>query len=261
MNSDDLQYFGKYIVPIYIRENGALKHEATGFIVNTGENDYLVSAAHVFRQCSEKEMLFITGEGKARLIEFNAMIYNRDTNGDKYDIGVMALLNHKPPYIAVGKEAISTRYLKPNCCSKLTKEFGIIGFPATKSLSNNQEKRVSVKLYGYSAQSCQESEYNAVGIASEHHFALIFNRKKCMGADGQKTQFPKPHGMSGSPIIYFPKFASGDVKAQPFIVGVASTYREKEKLIYGADISIALHFMKEIDDEIREKKALRKASH
>ncbi|MES9988425.1 MAG: trypsin-like serine protease [Candidatus Thiodiazotropha endolucinida] len=261
MNSDDLRYFGKYIVPIYIKENGVLKHEGTGFLVNTGENDYLVSAAHIFRQCSEKEMLFITGNGKGCLIEFNAMIYNSDTDGDTYDIGVMALLTHKPPYEAVEKEAINAQYLMPNFSLKLKKEFSIIGFPATKSFSSNIKKNVSVKLYGYAAQSCQESEYTGVGITSEHHFALFFDRKRCMDADGLKKEFPKPYGMSGSPIIYFPKRKSGAEKPQPFIVGVATTYKEKEKLIYGADISIALHFMKEIDDEIRAKKALNKANH
>ena len=93
MADEKLLCFSKYVVPIYIRENGVLKHEGTGFLVNSGENDYLVSAAHIFRQCEEKELLFLTGNKIACLIQFNAMMYNKKEEDDIYDIGVMAIKN------------------------------------------------------------------------------------------------------------------------------------------------------------------------
>ena len=94
MADEKLLCFSKYVVPIYIRENGVLKHEGTGFLVNSGENDYLVSAAHIFRQCEEKELLFLTGNKIACLIQFNAMMYNKKEEDDIYDIGVMAIIKH-----------------------------------------------------------------------------------------------------------------------------------------------------------------------
>jgi hypothetical protein len=254
MIDDKLLGFSKYVVPIYIRENGVLKHEGTGFLVNSGENDYLISAAHIFRQCVKKELLFITGNGKGCLIQFNAMIINRETENDLYDIGVMGLLNNKPPYKAVGKESINICKLLPNCKPKWAKEFGVIGFPETKSYSNNVDKSVSVKLYRYRANSVGEEQYKNVGITSEHHIALHFDRKKCINEDGIASIFPKPIGLSGAPIVLLHDNSNPDQDQEPYIVGVATTYKGKEKLIYGADISIAIHFIKELDEEIRMKK-------
>lgn len=254
MIEDALLSFNKYVVPIYKRENGVLKHEGTGFLVNSGENDYLVSAAHIFRQCVKNELLFITGNGKGHPIELNAMIFNKETDNDHYDIGVMGIINNKPPYRAVGKESIGIHKLLPNCNLKRAKEFGIIGFPATKSFSNNVDKKVSTKLYRYRAYSVGEEKYKSVGISSRHHIAIHFDRKKCINEVGQQVAFPKPQGLSGAPIVLLHDRAKPEQEQEAVIVGVATTYKEKEKLIYGAVASIPLHFIRELDEEIRTKR-------
>ena len=164
MTDDKLLRFSKYVVPVYIREKGVLKHVGTGFLVNSGDNDYLISAAHIFRQCTEKELLFLTGNNNGCLIQFNAMIYNDRAEGDIYDIGVMGLIKSKPPYKAVGKESIGIHKLLPYCNPKWAKEFGVIGFPASKSYSNNIDKKVSVKLYRYRANSVSEKSIKASGL-------------------------------------------------------------------------------------------------
>ena len=75
-----------------------------------------------------------------------------------------------------------------------------------------------------------------------------------MNEAGNKVASPMPHGLSGSPIIILHDSLKSGQEQEPLIVGVATTYKKEEKLIYGCVASIPLHFIGDVDEEIRLKR-------
>jgi hypothetical protein len=74
----------------------------------------------------------------------------------------------------------------------------------------------------------------------EHHILISFDQKRVFGAGGVLRAFPKPAGMSGSPVWLLYDEIEDNNKAQNAVVGVLIEYHDDRKIMVATDIGVAL---------------------
>jgi hypothetical protein len=159
---------------------------------------------------------------------------------DVIDVAVLKLDGELlPPYREVEKYAMDISYLKESYRPRDAKHYVLIGFPATKSRVKNNSKDVEVMSYAYRNDSVPEYEYSQYGLSPETHVVLPLNLKKGFDANGKKTHFPKPQGMSGAPVFVLHDDNEQGSKVFP-VVAVAIEYRKKEKVLVATDVRYVL---------------------
>jgi hypothetical protein len=144
-----------------------------------------------------------------------------------------------PPYPEVQKVAMDVSYLSPAYLPRSDKHYAFIGFPATKSKIKPSESIIVVKPYSYRSDSVPDDEYAKHGLKPDTHVILPLDLRKGFGPDKKLIHFPKPQGMSGSPVIVL--YETDDSGARTFpVVAVAIEYRKKEKIVVATDVRYVL---------------------
>jgi hypothetical protein len=163
-------------------------------------------------------------------------------DNDLLDVGVMKLTGEAaPPYPDVEKFPMPGSYLKPAYLPRSGKHYVIVGFPASKSVVDSRDRTTLVAPYAYRSDPIDDKEYKAHGLDPATHIVLPLNLKKGFDADGRLVHFPKPQGMSGSPIIalYGEPGTEQDSRVFP-VVAVGTQYRRRTKVLIGTEISFAI---------------------
>jgi len=105
---------------------------------------------------------------------------------------------------------------------------------------NVKDRTALAAPFAFLAESLPEHDYRGFGIEPRTHVALSIDVKRGFGPDGSQKQFPKPQGMSGSPLaVLFEDEEPSDARAFP-IVGVAIEHRRDKKAIIATDVSAVL---------------------
>lgn len=233
----------KYSIPLYQNYNNLPRLLGTGFFVRTEQNCYLVSAAHVLDTAKKNEVFFYIKPNVIRILTGQLLRSKGEENrhNDLIDIGVLKLSNDDlPPYPEVDKYAMDISYLKPNYLPRSGKNYAVLGYPATKSYLDNLNKGIAVSLYAYHNYSIEESEYTNHGLDLNTHIAIKLDLRKCFNTDGTHRNFPKPQGMSGSPIVVlYEDEGDDDTRVFP-VVAVATSFRSQSKLLFGTDVAYVL---------------------
>jgi hypothetical protein len=157
------------------------------------------------------------------------------------DIGVLKLTDElMPPYPAVRKFAMDVSYLMPSYQPRSGKNYVMIGFPATKNRFNSVEQTVPAAPYAFRTESVLEEEYRVLGLSADTHVVLSLNLKKGFDQSGKLQHFPKPHGMSGSPImVLYDEERGSDSRVFP-VVAVGTRYRPQTRELIGTDVAFVL---------------------
>lgn len=231
-------------IPLYIDKGSRPLFFGTGFIVKTQGRFFLVSAAHVldagaehsiFFYCAPNTIRFLTGEAITTKIE-------NDRSNDLLDIGITELRgSHLPPYPEVDKFAIDISYLRPTHLPRAAKIYSLIGFPATKVSLDVRERTVTVAPFCFRNRSVAETDYASHGLDPGTHLVLALDVKNVFSSDGSRIQFPKPQGMSGSPVfVLYDHGPDSDESSFFQLVAVATSYRSRDRILFGTDVSFVL---------------------
>lgn len=157
------------------------------------------------------------------------------------DVGVLKLTEEPtPPYPAVKKFAMDITYLKPAYHPRSGKNYAIIGFPATKNRVRVVEREVLAAPYAYRSQSLREEEYRTHGVSTDTHVVLPLNVKRAFDPEGKRIHFPKPQGMSGSPIVVLYDDELDDQSRVFPVVAVGTTYRAQKQVLIGTDVGFVM---------------------
>ena len=169
-----------------------------------------------------------------------------DREKDPIDIGVLKLTSEGlPPYPDVNKFAVDISYLQPQSLPRSGKHYMIVGFPSSRSQTNPVARQTEVIVYGYHNNSIEDSEYSKHGLAPDAHVALLLNLEVGFDSKGKHRNFPKPQGMSGSPMwVLFDNHGQNDTRVLP-LVAVGTKYRKIERLLVGTDIEVVLDMINE----------------
>lgn len=239
----------KFSIPIYVQDSsGRPDQYGTGFFVRAGTAHFLVSAAHVLDVGRTRDVFFYATPNKLRHLTGRVLTTGNAIGGayDALDVAVMRLTGDAvPPFPEVDKFAMDVSYLKPNYQPRSGKHYVIVGFPATKSRIDARARTALVSAYAYRSDSIDDDGYRAHGVDATTHVVLPLNLKKGVDVGGSTVTFPKPQGMSGSPVVvlYDVDEAAGDAWRVFPVVAVGIEYRRQAKALVGTDVRFVLEMI------------------
>jgi hypothetical protein len=232
----------RYAVPLY-RYDARRRPEqfATGFFVRVDQAHFLVSAAHVLRESQQRNLFFYAAQKTLRHLR-GRITTTGDAGGfvhDPLDVAVLRLEgNAVPPFPEVEKVALDLSALRPEYLPRSAKQYVVVGFPATKSRIDPLSRRAIVQAYAYDSASIGDAAYEAHELSAATHIILPFDRKRTLATNGLTVAFPKPQGMSGSPILVLYEADEFVMKTEPgfALVGVAVRSLPGAKILVGTDV-------------------------
>lgn len=233
------------VTPLYRDEGGRPSQVGTGFFVRAGSSNFLVSAAHVLDE-AKSLYYYIETNVTAKLAGVRRVsTWKGDRENDPVDVGVLKLSESAPPYPALNKYALDISYLRPGLLPRADKIYSIIGFPATHSKRDPTEKQLTSTVHAFRNRSIADLEYSALGCSPESHVVLAMDLRDGVDSEGRQRIFPKPQGMSGSPIfMLLDEQASADIHLFP-VVAIGTKYRKSKKVLIGTDVDIAVAMINE----------------
>jgi hypothetical protein len=250
---ETLELLVNFSIPLYYTDdyNRPIQF-GTGFFVRGGPSYYLVTAAHVLDTAHEREVFYYVAPNKIRkltgvTIRSGKSPFHR--NDDLVDIGVIRLTGDGlPPYPEIAKFAMEPDYLRPRYLPRAGRSYAVIGFPATKSKVCRAKGTVLVVPHAYRCEPILDQDYGKYGFSPENHVLLQLDLKVGFGTNGEHQHFPKPQGMSGSPIIIlYSDGPADDARVFP-VVAVGIEYHAKQRLLIGTDVS---HVIEAIEGPLR----------
>ena len=255
MDADTTEFFqlmdevtdtlAKFVVPLYVEDAGRPVQVGSGFFVQAGSANFLVSAAHVL-ELGTALFYYVEPKVTARLSgERRLNKWSGDRERDPVDVGTLKLKDSAPPYPKVDKLAVDVSYLRPRLLPRSEKIYSIIGFPATKSKINPIAREIETTVHAYRNRSIDEADYPRYSATPETHVILPMDLRKGVDSEGRIRTFPKPQGMSGSPIWMLVE--EGPVAGERSfpIVAIGTKYRKSDRVVIGTDIDIAVRMIHE----------------
>lgn len=135
--------------------------------------------------------------------------------------------------------------LRPRLLPRDEKIYAFVGFPASRGKVNTLVKEVTAAPYAYRSRSAPDQEYSMYGVSPETHIVLPLDLKQGVDSNGGHRNFPKPQGMSGSPIWTLLD-EQGATDSQVFsVVAVGTKYRKAKRVLLGTDIGVAVRMIHE----------------
>ena len=239
MLAEDLS---RHIVPLFGFEHGKQRLYGSGFLVSSGKNSYLISAAHVFDWLDRGVELFFHIEPGVRrdLSDKSCLRVNlegKEGESDRLDVAVYELKDEwPPPYPGVNKHAIPVEILmeKPIPCGN--NHAFLVGFPNSWSKPNLKWREVESELFAYKEVIKPVEDYPKLEIYSTKHFAIPFDRQL-----SSEHRIPSLKGMSGSPIWFVDH---DNPPKSPTQIPVAGIFIEHHKC---ANVLIAIYIRFALD--------------
>jgi hypothetical protein len=237
-----------FVVPLYVDDRGRPSQFGSGFFVKDGSRHFLVSAAHVLEVLRTKRVYYYVAPSTTADLsgELRLNPWVGDRENDPIDIGVVLVDGPPPPYREVSKFAMDVSYFQPQLLPRSGKVYAIAGFPSSQHRVNPIDKQVVAAVYAYRNRSAPEAEYAAHGGSPDTHVVLPLDLKGGVDSSGKHRNFPRPRGMSGSPIwVLVDEETPEDHRVFP-VVAVATKYRKRTSAILATDISFALGMMRDV---------------
>jgi hypothetical protein len=226
----------KMVVPLYVNANDAPQLVGTGILLTHNRSNLLVSAAHVLEELRSRPLYFYSEPAVLRRVTgtLTTNVPASSREHDLVDIGAVRLTGPgQPPYPAVDKSAVQSRILSRDHPVNASSRYCLVGFPESRSRVLRGPKQVLVEPYAYLANSIQLTEYAGLGLDHEVHLCLSFDKKKSFDLHGNGRTFPKPHGISGSPIVRLYDEENLDDDPTSSLAGIVTTWDPKGKRLYG----------------------------
>lgn len=242
----------QHIVPLFVDGRGG-KPQLVGssFLVSSGTSSYLVSAAHVFDEIKSGHELFFYIEPKtirklSGNLRLTRMPRGKERNSDRLDVGVLKFEGPAlPPYPKVQKYPLPISALIANALPREGKQYLLVGFPESKSRANSAARDLVSEPCGFRNISAPVSKYSELGVTPQEHIVLSFDVKRTVTPKKGVRAFPKPSGMSGSPIwLLYDENGPNDPARTP-VVGVAIEHHKTKRAIVASDIDVALRLINE----------------
>ena len=230
--ADAIEVISKYVLPLYVEHRSRQMLIGSGFFVETRNKLALVTAAHVLNRISNANPLFVYRRPN-ELVQITGKRFLSHPEG--IDLGFILTSNFQLPWVDVSKFACRIEYLHAQRTPRSERLYVIAGYPETKNRLNPKNQTIKATIHAYYAHSIPDHEYQQYGLDPNIHVAFPLDRKRGFDASGRLVNFPKPQGMSGSPI--WELFDESEYAHPPRtfpLVAVGTTY--KNKILYGTDV-------------------------
>lgn len=233
-----------HVVPLFKKDHGKRPSlVGSSFLVSSGNSIFLVSAAHVLDEY--RQLHFYVEPGVVRKLTGTLLRTKLPPNGgrlnDRVDVGVLRLEGDAlPPYLKVGKYALPISALRPNALPREHKHYLVVGFPATKSRANPSKQELKSEPVSYRNITAPPSKYDELHISSETHIAINLDLGNVLMPGGSISVFPKPSGLSGSPVwLLYDELGTNDPN-QTQVVGILIEYHNRAQVLIASDVEVAI---------------------
>ncbi|MEO8002797.1 MAG: hypothetical protein ABI644_13055 [Arenimonas sp.] len=236
-----------FTIPLYREINNDPQLFGSGFFVKYENQYFLISAAHVLEILRQEPLTYFVTKNERVALSGQVYVtqWSGDRENDPTDIAVLRFNGDAtPPYPDVNKFSMDFSYLKSSLLPRSNKHYAMIGYPASKSHIDRPKREVTSDIFAYAASSIPDDDYKTHGYAIETHLILPLDLKIGYDANGTHRNFPKPQGMSGSPIwVHFDEDKSfSDERVFP-VVAIGTKYLNGIGII-ATDISFAIDLIK-----------------
>lgn len=155
---------GRYVLPIFVDVDAAPVSVGTGFLMHTGRDHVLVTAAHVLDGLkSGTSYHFYATPTTKRTIAGEALIAKLPATGkrvdDVIDVAVVILSGDErelPPFPLIGKDSMSVELVAAHATPRAEKRYAFLGFPSSKGKVDRIVKDVRSSAYAYLSAARQQ---------------------------------------------------------------------------------------------------------
>ena len=212
------------VCPLLRTVRGTIEQFASGVLVQIGEARFLLTAAHA----TDEKDIMIPGTqgltGASGQYSYTRLPSSGERKTDLYDIAfvrldedVVANLHPDFSFLNAYDANLEDRMASGDA-------YSVIGFPARRSSSVGSF--VETSLLVLTGSGVGSSEYEDLGLSTNHHLLLRFRRKKAIDFKTRRRSAPcLPEGMSGGGIFaWSKKIPDPKHLSQPHLVGVVHTH-------------------------------------
>jgi hypothetical protein len=239
----------RHIVPLFSEDqNRRPQPRGTGFLVSSGSGSFLVSAAHVF-DCPQPLFFYVEPKTQRWLsgeLRLTKRPDGKSRESDRLDVGVLKLRSPGfPPYPQLDKYALPISDLMAGALPRERKVYLVFGFPGSKSQPHLIRRDVTSEPHAFFNTTAPMQKYTEIGVVPNSHIVIAFERTKALGPNGEVRTFPKPAGMSGSPVWLLYDEIGPNNPARTSVVGIFIEYKKSHHVMIATDIGIVLRMIDE----------------
>ncbi|WP_299432981.1 hypothetical protein [uncultured Aquimarina sp.] len=244
----------KTTIPIYYHKfQGSLsvkpEQVATGVLLSTEKNNYLITAAHTFVGYPKEDICILNSSIKIPIVG-KKFYYNPKDNeiNDLIDIAVIKLerfivdiLNKAEKF-----EFLNYQMIQANHNLIFSKSYFTLGFPYNKEKVSKSDYAFTPMRYLLYSHPVKLSSYNQPKVDKRFNILMSHNRRKFRGYGNKGRSFaPKTEGMSGSGLWFVPRFNLEEPTQQnAFLVGILIELKVKTNSIMYTRIDFVTDILK-----------------
>jgi hypothetical protein len=215
-------------------EEDLFNQVATGTLLKVKDKYFMLTAGHVCDQLAGSNFMF---PAKKFFSALHGLVHVREQKlgNDLYDFGFVLLDEPTAAELQDYHTFVQPEDLDVNDYALEGDWYSFAGFPYRKQ--KIFKKRISVPFYSYHLQAAPKEAYFRLGVRHYSHIMCNFDRKRYIDADGRCITAPLPHGLSGGPIINYPKDVDPrKQQTRKKLAGICTEYHSKTNLLIGVRI-------------------------
>lgn len=241
--SDAPNQFRGYFVPVFkLSCDQTPYHAGTAFGIEHNGKRYMVTAAHVLQRdesnpCDSRNEIFVAINGcLTQLLEFEKIIIHTSVQSQRAPIPVdLVLIAPRECDLSM----VFTGFFKKEHWYKSRLHNGLYvaacGYPATKNKAKKSVRTLSMLPYGYFGRISHASKCRKAGFNNRTHFSFDILLKKTFTGRQREVKAPKPHGISGGPVLVVHDFGQPNLMT-PKLRGVVIENARKQQCFVCIDL-------------------------
>jgi hypothetical protein len=245
-NSPNL--YRRYFVPVFkVLCDGTPYHVGTAFGIEHRGARYMVTAAHVLERdennpCGSKDDLFVAVNGSLTQIrQFDRTTVHTTSQSQRTSMPLdLVMISPREFDLSAVFSHFFTkeRWHRSHLHSRLY--VAACGFPATRNCAMKSGRKLSMRPFGYFGRISPTSKCRKAGFDDRTHFCFDILLKKAFTATQREIKAPKPHGISGGPVLVVHDFTQPKRVLKPKLRRVVIENAPKQQCIVCVDLFATL---------------------
>jgi hypothetical protein len=211
-------------------------------LVRLGDARFLVTAGHVFDLGTTRAIAVGAASGLLPIVGLPTRLRSIGSSSpadDRIDIGIVRVQH--PAWEALETEHFASWEELDGPTPLVARHtYTLVGFPNSMNRQEIIGSRISAAGYRMAGLECERDAYDAAKIDPESHVMVGFDKKKMLGADGQRTA-PDLYGASGGGLWRFGRRLRG-ASRPPKLAAIATEWhaRGRDRYILGTRIQLII---------------------
>lgn len=217
-------------------------HAGTAFGIEHNSKRYMVTAAHVLERdecnpCDSKDEIFVAVNGSlTQLRQFERITIHTAVQSQRAPVLVDLVLIAPREF---DLSMVFTNFFKKEHWYKSRLHNGLYvaacGYPSTKNRTKKSVRTLRMRPYGYFGRISDASKCRKSGFDNRTHFCFDILLKKTFTKSQREVKAPKPHGISGGPVLVVHDFGRAKLMS-PKLRGVVIENSLKQQCFVCVDL-------------------------